>query len=281
MSQKYSQSIHRMPRPQELERMTTQELRDAFLKPGLLEAGSIQLQFTDLDRFVVGGAAPLAEPLKLENHPETGRDSFLERRELGAINLGGAGTVTVDGQAYPVVPGGCVYVGMGALDVQFASDDAENPARYFILSCTAHTAYPTTAATPEDANTLHLGTQEAANKRTLRQFIHENGIKSCQLVMGTTALESGSVWNTFPPHLHNRRSEVYHYYDLDERVLAHFMGEPQATRHLMMHDGDTVLSPSWSIHSGAGQGNYAFIWGMAGENQAFTDMDAVSTIDLR
>lgn len=270
-----------MPRPSEVARMNTEELREAFLVSNLLANGELKLQFTDLDRFVVGGAVPTVAALKLENSKETGRGCFLERRELGVINVGGAGSVTVDGKRLDVVPEGCVYVGMGAGEVAFASNEQKNPARFFILSCPAHAPHPTIAATPQEANTIPLGSSEQANQRVIRQYIHENGIKSCQLVMGYTELAAGSVWNTFPPHTHNRRTEVYFYWNLGERVLAHFMGEPQATRHLFLHEGDAVLSPSWSIHSGCGQGNYKFIWGMAGENQRFDDMDGIKPQDLR
>jgi 4-deoxy-L-threo-5-hexosulose-uronate ketol-isomerase len=254
-----NQSIRRMPRPSEVARMTTEELRESFLISKLLAPGALNVQFTDLDRFAVGGAVPTASALTLENHRETGRAFFLERRELGAINVGGAGTVTVDARQFEVAPEGCIYVSMGSKNVSFASKDPSNPAKFFILSCPAHAAYPTTVATPQEANTIPLGTPEQANKRVIRQYIHENGIKSCQLVMGYTELAEGCVWNTFPPHTHNRRTEVY----------------------LFLHEGDAVLSPSWSIHSGCGQGNYKFIWGMAGENQRFDDMDGVKPQDLR
>jgi len=274
-------SIRLMPRPHEVARMTTEELRAAFLVPQIYQTGSLCGCFTDLDRLVVAGAMPGATPIELGNHPETGRGYFLERRELGAINTGGPGEAQVDGRTYPVPPLGCIYVGMGARDVVFSSADPQNPAKFFILSCPAHAAYPTVVATMADATEIALGTQAAANQRVIRQYIHEKGIPSCQLVMGFTELVEGSVWNTFPPHSHNRRSEIYFYFDLDERVLAHFMGEPTATRHLFIHNEQSVLSPPWSIHAGCGQGNYKFIWGMAGENQAFTDMDAVNPADLR
>lgn len=274
-------SIRRMPRPQDVSRMTTEELRAAFLLADIYTPGKITLQFTDLDRFVVGGAIPTATPLTLENHKETGRSFFLERRELGAINTGGPGTVTVDGKNYPVESEACIYVGMGAKEVTFASTDAKNPAKYFILSCPAHATFPTAVATQKEANTIPLGTTAAANQRVIRQYIHEKGIPSCQLVMGYTELAEGSVWNTFPPHTHNRRTEVYFYWNLGERVLAHFMGEAAETRHILMHNEQAVLSPSWSIHSGCGQGNYKFIWGMAGENQRFDDMDGIKPLDLR
>ena len=273
--------VRRMPRPQDVARMTTDEIREAFLVTRLIKAGSLQLQFTDLDRLVLGGTVPTTAPLELANHCETGRAFFLERRELGAINTGGAGEVSVDGKSFSVEPLGCIYIGMGAKQVTFASRDANKPAKFFFLSCPAHATFPTTVAKQGDANTIPLGSPAAANQRVIRQYIHENGIKSCQLVMGFTELAEGSVWNTFPPHTHNRRAEIYFYFDLGERVLAHFMGEPSATRHLFMQNDQAVLSPSWSIHAGCGQGNYKFIWGMAGENQRFDDMDGVKPVDLR
>ncbi len=277
----FASEIRRMPRPQEVARMTTDELRDAFLVSSIHHTGALHGLFTDLDRMVIAGAVPSTTPLELPNAKETGRAFFLERRELGAINTGGPGEVTVDGKTFSVEPLGCIYVGMGSQKVSFASKDSQNPAKFFILSCPAHAAHPTVAATRDEATTVPLGSQATANQRVIRQYIHENGIQSCQLVMGYTELAEGSVWNTFPPHTHNRRCEVYHYFDMEDRVLAHFMGEPTATRHLFLKDGDTVLSPSWSIHSGCGQGSYKFIWGMAGENQLFTDMDAIQPIDLR
>jgi 4-deoxy-L-threo-5-hexosulose-uronate ketol-isomerase len=277
----FEPTIRRMPRPQEVARMTTCELREAFLIPALLQLGGFHGLFTDLDRMVVAGAVPGNMPLDLPNDKETGRGFFLERRELGAINTGGPGEVTVDGKTFSVEPLGCIYIGMGSRDVSFASKDAANPAKFFILSCPAHAAHPTATATRDDATTVALGSPATANERVIRQYIHENGIQSCQLVMGFTELAEGSVWNTFPPHTHHRRCEVYHYFDMDERVLAHFMGEPSATRHLFLRNCETVLSPSWSIHSGCGQGSYKFIWGMAGENQMFTDMDAVALTHLR
>jgi 4-deoxy-L-threo-5-hexosulose-uronate ketol-isomerase len=277
----FDSTIRRMPRPQEVARMTTDEIRDAFLLQELFQPDAFHGVFTDLDRMVVAGAMPVKSSVALPNHKESGRDTFLERRELGAINTGGAGTVTVDGTVHTVEALGCIYVGMGARDVEFASADPSNPAKFFILSCPAHSAHPTVTATRADANKVELGSSATSNERVIRQYIHENGIQSCQLVMGFTELGVGSVWNTFPPHTHNRRCEVYHYFDMEDRVLAHFMGEPQATRHLFLRGDDTVLSPAWSIHSGCGQGNYKFIWGMAGENQTFTDMDAIDPLDLR
>ena len=277
----FSTEILRMPRAREVERMTTEEVRAAFLLGGLCVPGEFRGCFTDLDRMVVAMAVPTHAPLALPNHKESGRASFLERRELGAINTGGTGCVTVDGVRHEVASLGCIYIGMGAGDVVFESMDEGNPARFFILSCPAHAKHPTVTAKRDEANTVPLGSQATSNERVIRQYIHEGGIRSCQLVMGFTELAEGSVWNTFPPHTHFRRCEVYHYFDMGERVLAHFMGEPQATRHMFVKSNDTVLSPSWSIHSGCGKGNYKFIWGMAGENQAFTDMDGVDPQDLR
>jgi 4-deoxy-L-threo-5-hexosulose-uronate ketol-isomerase len=277
----FHEPIQRLPRPQEVARMNTEELRASFLIGGLYQPGQLRGQFTDLDRMVPGGVMPTGAPVELENHSETGRATFLERRELGAINTGGAGAVTVDGHSFEVPSLGCIYVGMGAQKVSFESKDAKQPAKFFFLSCPAHKAHPTTLARREDATRVPLGTSDGANVRTIYQYIHEGGIQSCQLVMGYTELAEGSVWNTFPPHTHNRRTEIYFYFDLGERVLAHFMGEPAATRHLFIHNEQAVLSPSWSIHSGCGQGHYKFIWGMAGENQTFTDMDGVAPTDLR
>jgi 4-deoxy-L-threo-5-hexosulose-uronate ketol-isomerase len=273
--------IRRMPRPHEVARMSTEELRAIFLVPHLMRAGKVRLQFTDLDRLVPGCVVPTTAPVELANYHETGRAFFLERRELGAINIGGNGTVSVDGKNHAVETEGCIYVGLGSREVKFTSDDPKNPAKFFLLSCPAHAAFPTMAVKKSDAKTIPLGSTATANQRVIRQYIHEQGIKSCQLVMGYTELAEGSVWNTFPPHTHNRRTEVYFYFDLGERVLAHFMGEPSATRHLFIQNEQAVLSPSWSIHAGCGQGNYKFIWGMAGENQRFDDMDAVKPGDLR
>jgi len=277
----FDSHIRRMPRPEEVSRMTTAELRESFLIDSLFTPGAFHATFSDLDRMVIAGAMPTNKALLLENHKETGRDSFLERRELGAINTGAAGCVTVDGTRHLVPALGCIYIGMGAKEVSFESDDASQPAKFFILSCPAHASHPTVVATRDEANQVALGSAETSNERVIRQYIHQNGIQSCQLVMGFTELGVGSVWNTFPPHTHFRRCEVYHYFDMDQRVLAHFMGEPDATRHLFVKSDDTVLSPSWSIHSGCGQGNYKFIWGMAGENQTFTDMDPVAPLELR
>jgi 4-deoxy-L-threo-5-hexosulose-uronate ketol-isomerase len=274
-------SIRRTPRPQEAARMDTQELRDAFLATGLFAAGSLKGLFTDLDRLVVGGACPGQGPLELPNHPETGRGFFLEQRELGAINIGGPGVVHVDGRTFKVDRLDCVYAPVGARSVAFESADPKAPARFYFLSCPAHAAHPAALMRFKEAAPVALGSAATANTRRIYKFIHEGGIPSCQLVMGFTALEEGSAWNSFPPHTHHRRSEVYLYFDLGDRVLAHFMGEPAATRHLFVQNEQAVLSPPWSIHCGCGFGSYTFIWGMAGENKTFDDMDPVRPADLR
>jgi 4-deoxy-L-threo-5-hexosulose-uronate ketol-isomerase len=277
----FADAIRRMPRPQDAALMTTQQLRETFLVADLFTPGELRGVFTDLDRLVAGGAVPKRTPLELPNHKETGRAFFLEARELGAINTGGPGIVRVDGKAFPVEPLACVYVGAGARKVVFESKDASQPAKFYFLSCPAHAPFPTVVMRREEAASVALGAPAGANQRTIRKFIHTGGIRSCQLVMGFTELAEGSVWNSFPPHTHNRRTEIYFYFDLADKVLVHLMGEPAATRHLFVQESQAVLSPAWSIHAGCGAGNYKFIWGMAGENQTFDDMDAVKPADLR
>jgi 4-deoxy-L-threo-5-hexosulose-uronate ketol-isomerase len=277
----FENAIHRTPRPQDVARMTTQELRDTFLLNSLFAPGKLRGIFTDLDRLVVGGIMPAAKPVELPNHKETGRAFFLERRELGAINVGGAGKVLADGKNFPLEKLDCVYLPMGTKSVSFESADEKNPAKFYFLSCPAHAAFPAAMMKAMDASPVALGSQAAANKRTIYKFIHQGGIQSCQLVMGFTALDEGSVWNSFPPHTHWRRSEIYFYFDLGDKILAHFLGEPQATRHLFLHNEEAALSPNWSIHCGCGTGSYKFIWGMAGENQTFDDMDGVRPADLK
>ena len=261
--------------------MTTQELRDAFQISGLFAPGELRGEFTDLDRLVAGGVVPGATPVALPNHKETGRAFFLEQRELGAINLGGPGVVHVDGQTFQPDRLDCVYAPVGAKSVVFESQNPAQPAKFYFLSCPAHAAHPAAMIKPRDAGPVAAGAPGTANQRTICKLIHPDGIKSCQLVMGFTDLAEGSVWNSFPPHTHWRRTEIYLYFDLGERVLAHFMGEPHATRHLFLHNEEAVLSPAWSIHCGCGTGNYKFVWGMAGENQVFNDMDPVNPRDLR
>jgi len=277
----FENTIRRMPRPQDVAGMTTQELRGTFLLTGLFAPGQLTGTFTDLDRLVAGGIMPAGKAVELPNHRETGRAFFLERRELGAINVGGAGAVHADGKTFSTDRLDCVYLPMGTKSVTFESKDASNPAKFYFLSCPAHAAHPATMMKPKDASPVPLGAQATANKRTIYKYIHQGGIQSCQLVMGFTALDEGSVWNSIPPHTHWRRTEIYFYFDLGANVLTHFLGEPQQTRHLFLHNEEVALSPNWSIHCGCGTGNYKFIWGMAGENQVFDDMDVVKPVDLR
>ena len=274
-------SIRRMPRPQDVLGMSTQALRDTFHIANLFVPGDITGHFTDLDRLVVGGVMPVDKPVALPNHKETGRAYFLERRELGAINVGGAGRVVADGKTFALDKLDCVYLPIETKSVTFASVNPAEPAKFYYLSCPAHLAHPARMMTAAEATPVALGAQDSANKRTIYKFIHQGGIQSCQLVMGLTALEPGNVWNSFPPHTHWRRTEIYFYFDLGDKVLAHFLGEPQESRHLFMHNDEVALSPNWSMHFGCGTSNYKFIWGMAGENQVFDDMDPAKPVDLR
>ena len=268
--------------PTHFTRLDSRELRDEFLATGLMRPGQINLVHSSYDRFVFGGAVPTGDTLKLENDEDLRADFFLQRRELGILNLGAAGTVTVDGTAYELARFDCLYVGRGARAVDFGSANSAEPACFYLNSAPAHTAYPTTKYTQEQANRVELGDGPHANQRVLYQYIHEAGIQSCQLVMGFTELLSGNIWNTFPPHTHERRMEVYLYFDVpDNELVMHFMGKPDETRHLVVRNFEAVISPPWSIHSGAGTANYRFVWGMAGENQAFSDMDAAALADIR
>lgn len=267
---------------QRYRRMTTPELREAFLLPGIFKQDEIHLSYVvDLDRAVVGAAIPAGRPIDLPTPPELRCEFFCQRRELGILNIGGAGKVEVDGKAFALSNKDVLYVGRGSKQVVFSSDSVAQPARFYLLSYPAHREYETTHVPQSKANRVDLGSDAEANKRTIFQFIHENGAKSCQLVMGFTELATGSVWNTMPPHTHDRRSEVYMYFDVAEghRVL-HMMGAPQETRPLWVASGDVVLSPPWSIHCGAGTGKYSFCWGMGGENQRFDDMDRAPIVEL-
>ncbi|WP_116107436.1 5-dehydro-4-deoxy-D-glucuronate isomerase [Lewinella sp. IMCC34191] len=269
-------------RPDHFTRLNTQEIRDEFLATDLMVEGAINLVHSHYDRFIFGGAVPTSGTLELENDDDLRADFFLQRRELGVLNLGGAGTITVDGEAYEMDRFDCLYVGRGSKSVAFASKDGGSPARFYLNSAPSHKEYPTTKNTQSQANKVELGDDEHANKRVLYQYIHEDGIPSSQLVMGFTELLPGNIWNTFPPHTHERRMEVYLYFDVTgDELVMHFMGKPDETRHIAVRNFEAVISPPWSIHSGAGTANYRFVWGMAGENQAFTDMDAATLGDIR
>ena len=270
------------PDPVRFCRMTTQEVRDSFLIESLFQSDSIEMIYVDVDRVIVGSAVPSKNSLSLTSADELRADYFCQRRELGILNIGGSGSVTVDGQSYAMANRDCLYVGRGSKEITFASDDAANPAKYYLLSYPAHAEYPTSHVQVEQAAPVQLGSVEASNKRTIFKCIHPDGVKSCQLVMGFTVLEPGCVWNTMPPHTHERRMEVYMYFGVsaDDRVF-HYMGKPDETRHIAVADGQAVISPSWSIHSGVGTGAYTFCWGMGGENQAFDDMDHLTIGDIK
>jgi 4-deoxy-L-threo-5-hexosulose-uronate ketol-isomerase len=274
--------LYQMADPVRYEMMNTEELRETFLLEELFQPGEIEFAYVDLDRTVIGSAVPTGEALVLESDPDLRADYFLERRELGVLNVGGAGSVVVDGKSFELAKLDCLYVGRGSKEVSFKSADAKAPANFYLLSYPAHTTYPTVMVKFADLQPVELGSLETCNKRRIYKAIFLDGIKSCQLVMGFTLLEPGSNWNTMPPHTHMRRSEVYFYFDVDpaHRVL-HLMGPPDATSHLVVADKEVVVSPGWSIHAGVGTKNYAFCWGMGGENQDYGDMDGVTIADLK
>jgi 4-deoxy-L-threo-5-hexosulose-uronate ketol-isomerase len=262
--------------------MTTAQLRETFLIDALYEPGALRLAYVDLDRAVVGMAAPLEAPIALPTDEALRAHYFTERRELGALNIGGSGTISVDGQSYAVENLDCLYIGRGSKEIAFESTDANAPAIFYILSYPAHASYPTTLVRKEDANPVELGSAETCNRRTICKYIYLDGAKSCQLVMGVTHLHPGSAWNTMPPHTHMRRSEIYMYFNLTEEArVVHLMGPAEETRHLVMKDREVVVSPGWSIHAGVGTRAYSFCWGMGGENQDYADMDAAPVQSLR
>ena len=262
-------------------RMTTDELRAHFLVSDLFQPAAVTLRLIDLDRVVLGGAVPTDGELRLEAPEGLRAAYFAERRELGVLNIGGPGSVTVDGARHALGRRDVLYVGRGSRDVRFGSDDAADPARFYLVSYPAHAAHPTTRVGERDAQGAELGSQDTANRRRIRRYVHLEGAASAQLVMGVTVLERGSVWNTMPCHTHARRSEIYLYFDLPaDAVVVHLMGEPTETRSLVVRDGDVVLSPGWSIHSGCGTSSYAFCWAMGGENQDYADMDPVDITTL-
>lgn len=268
--------------PLETKLMNTEALRDNFLIQNLMEGNVCKLVYTHYDRMVAGGVMPATGEVTLPNPAELRAEYFLERRELGIINVGGNGTVKAGGETYNLSKLDALYLGKGTKDVSFASDTDGEAAMFFLLSCPAHHTFENKKMTKEEASPVNLGNIETANERTIYKYIHNDGLASCQLVMGLTVLKTGSVWNTMPSHVHDRRMEVYFYFDVKEgqRVL-HLMGHPQETRHMVVGNNEAIVSPPWSIHSGCGTSNYSFIWGMAGENKDFTDMDAVAIGDMR
>jgi 4-deoxy-L-threo-5-hexosulose-uronate ketol-isomerase len=268
--------------PKETAAMNTEELRQNFLVQQLMVDDQVRLVYSHYDRVIVGGAKPVQKAVALEAHAELRADYFLERRELGIINVGGEGVVEVDGESFSLNKLDCLYVGKGAKNVSFSSANAAKPAVFYLLSSPAHQSYPTKKLTKEEAQPTNMGDQATANRRTIYKYIHAEGIQSAQLVMGLTVLENGNVWNTMPSHTHTRRMEAYFYFDVqDDQRVFHFMGQPQETRHLLVANHEAIISPPWSIHSGCGTASYGFIWGMAGENYTYTDMDAAPLKDLR
>jgi len=263
-------------------RMTTGELRDAYMIKDMFVSGEVSLTYTDVDRGIVGSAVPLEEVLALPIHKELASDHFAQRREIGVINIGSAGSISVDGETYPLDNRDSLYIGRGSKDVGFNSDSAADPAKFYFVSYPAHTAYPTKLVTKAEANRLEMGSKEGCNERVIHQSIRPGIVDSCQIVLGFTELAPGSIWNTMPAHTHRRRTEIYMYFDVDENdCVFHFMGEPDETRSVVLRNGEAIVSPTWSMHSGAGTRNYTFVWAMGGENQEFTDMDHIDIKDLR
>ena len=267
--------------PDDFKTYTTEKMRQQFLIPSVMVPGEITLVYSHVDRIIAGGIVPI-EPLALKAGKEMGVSFFLERRELGIINVGPQGTVTLDGETHILDNTDGLYVGLGVKEVLFSSSDPKNPARFYINSTPAHKEFPAAKILRKDIQPSILGSMAQSNERKIYKYIHPQGVKSCQLVMGMTALEPGSMWNTMPTHTHERRMEVYFYFNMPEdSVVFHMMGQPQETRHLVIRNEQAAISPSWSIHSGVGTVNYTFIWGMAGENQTFDDMDHVSMSVLK
>lgn len=268
--------------PEDSKKYTTEELRNNYLVESIFVKNEIKLTYSHVDRIVFGGAMPLEEELKLESGKEMGVNYFLERREMGVINVGNAGVVILDGIEYELNNKDGLYIGMGVKEIIFKSNSSEVPAKFYINSAPAHQSYETVKININEANPVKLGDNATLNKRTIYQYVHPNVCKSCQLLMGLTMLEPGNAWNTMPCHTHERRMEVYFYFDMmEETRVFHLMGEPSETRHLVVKNEEAIISPSWSIHSGVGTSNYTFIWGMCGENQTFDDMDHIKMEDLK
>lgn len=266
--------------PEDVKRYTTQELREHFLIPSIFVKDEINLTYTMYDRYIAGGAFPVSKALKLEPIDDLKTEHFLDRRELGVINVGGKGKITVDGEVYELGNKEALYVGKGVKEVIFEATE-EQP-YFYINSAPAHHGYPTKKVTKKEAEIVELGDTKYSNKRVINKLLVNSVVDTCQLQMGMTELVAGNVWNTMPAHTHTRRMEVYFYFDLEEgQTISHFMGQPDETRHIFMKNHQAVISPEWSIHSGAGTSNYTFIWGMAGENMDYGDMDGVSPEDLK
>ena len=272
--------------PRDFSRYTTEETRAEFLIDTLFTPGEVNAVYSHVDRMVTMGIMPVSDAVSIDQGIDVwhnfGTEYFLERRECGMFNVGGSGSVTVDGEVYELGYKDCLYITRGAKEVLFSSDHPAQPAKFYIVSAPAHTSYENRLIRIADAAKKPCGSAETSNKRVINQFIHPDVLKTCQLSMGMTVLEPGSVWNTMPAHTHERRMEVYFYFEVPENeAVFHFMGRPDQTRHIVMTNEQAVISPSWSIHAGAGTSNYTFIWAMGGENQAFDDMDNIATPDLR
>lgn len=268
--------------PQQLRTMNTEEIRNSFLLENLFQTDTIQLVYAETDRTIIGGISPVNDMLALENDRLLASDFFLQRREAGVINLGHNGTVIVDGTKFELKNRDVLYIGRGSKKVEFESQTSDNPASFYFVSYTAHQNFPTQKATLDEAEEIKLGSDEDSNKRVIYKFIHPDGIKSCQLTMGFTVLMNGSNWNTMPPHVHDRRSEIYLYFDLpQEAILIHLLGLPESTRHMVVRNKEAIISPSWSIHSGVGTKNYGFVWSMGGENKDIGDINGIPVDSLR
>ena len=269
--------------PRDARQYDTQRLREEFLVRPLFVADEVHMVYSMYDRMIVGGACPVSESLPLEAIEPLKANCFTERRELGIFNVGeGSGAVVVDGERFPLAKKEALYVGKGEHKIVFISDSGQQPALFYFNSTTAHTTYPTRRVTKQDALVAHMGSLEMSNERDINKMLVSQVLPTCQLQMGMTELKPGSVWNTMPAHTHTRRMEAYFYFELpDDQAICHFMGEPQQTRHLWLHNHDAVLSPEWSIHSAAATHNYTFIWGMGGENQDYGDQDFSQIVDLQ
>jgi len=268
--------------PEDFKTYQTERIRKEFLVENLMEPGNIRLVYSVIERFIVGGAVPVEKELQLETIDPLKAKYFCERREVGVINVGGSGSVLVDGIEYKMGFKDALYIGKGCKNVVFKSDVPTTPARFYINSAPAHKEFPVKHVTLAQANVLHLGSLETSNERNINQLLINTSVETCQLQMGMTELKTGSVWNTMPPHLHSRRNEVYFYFNVPEgQAICHFMGQPNETRHIWMNNEQAVISPNWSIHSAAGTSSYNFIWGMAGENLDYTDMDIIKPTELK
>ena len=268
--------------PEAVKKLDTQSLRDEFLIQDVMKKDKLEWVYSHYDRYMVAGVVPVEKQVALESIDPLKASFFLERRELGIINIGGLGTITVDGTIYEIGHKEALYVGQGNKEVLFSSQSSENPAKFYLNSTPAHTAYPNKKIGTDDVEVIELGAPETANARTLRKYIVNSVVDVCQLQMGMTSIKTGSSWNTMPAHVHDRRMEVYFYFEvLEDQAVCHFMGQPQETRHIWMANQEAVISPPWSIHAGSGTSKYSFIWGMAGENLDYGDMDVCKINELR